>query len=137
MTELYFQLVFRANSKSQALILIYSCHLKTDLYMAGICDIFAQNQLPYHAQYIRYESEMCLQCKNKMARVSYELMLTKTVLKSDNLQYNMLDRLVAGTNNSSTKHLMFQILFFFIISCKILCKNRFNLVFQFFLNLQK
>ena len=35
---------------------------------------------------------MCLQCKNKIARVSYELMLTKTMLKSDNLQYNMLGR---------------------------------------------
>ena len=31
---------------------------------------------------------------------------------------------------SSTKHLMFQVLFFFfIISCNILCKNRFNLFF--------
>ena len=28
---------------------------------------------------------------------------------------------------SLTKHLMFQVLFFFIISCKILCKNPFNL----------
>ena len=47
--------------------------------------------------------------------------------KSDNLQYNTLGRWVAGTNDSSTKRLMFQVLFFFIISCKILCKNRFNL----------
>jgi hypothetical protein len=33
--------------------------------------------------------------------------------KSDNLQYNMLVRWVAGTNDSSTKRLMFQVLFFF------------------------
>ena len=44
------------------------------------------------------------------------------VKKSDNLQYN----------DSSTKRLMFQVLFFFIISCKILCKNRFNLFSCFF-----
>ena len=59
--------------------------------MAGICDIFAQNQLPYHdqVQYIRYESEMCLQCKNKIARVSYELMLTKTVLVVKIIPYSL------------------------------------------------
>ena len=32
-------------------------------------------------------------------------------LKSDNLQYNMLALWLAGTNNSSTKRLMFQALF--------------------------
>ena len=36
------------------------------------------------------------------------------VLKSDNLQYNKLVRRVAETNDSSTKHLMFQVLFFFL-----------------------
>ena len=36
-------------------------------------------------------------------------------------------RCVAGTNESSTKRLMFQVLFFFIISCKTLCENCFNL----------
>ena len=40
---------------------------------------------------------------------------------------------VAGTNDSSTKCLMFQVLFFFIIFCKILCKKK----FFFFMNLQK
>ena len=45
--------------------------------------------------------------------------------KSVNLQYNMLIRLANGTNDSSTKRLMFQVLFFFIKSCKILCKNLF------------
>ena len=29
---------------------------------------------------------MCLQCKNKIARVSYELMLTKTVLRVTSLE---------------------------------------------------
>ena len=38
----------------------------------------------------------------------------------------------AGTIASLTKRLIFQILFFFIISCKILCKNSFNFFFQFF-----
>ena len=52
--------------------------------------------------------------------------------KSINLQYNMLGRLDDGTNESSTKRLMFQILFFFMISCRILCKNTFNLFVHFF-----
>ena len=34
---------------------------------------------------------------------------------------------------SLTKRLMFQVLFFFIISCKILCKNSFNLFSYLFL----
>ena len=34
---------------------------------------------------------------------------------------------VVATNDSSTKHLMFQVLFSYVISCKILCKNRFFL----------
>ena len=43
----------------------------------------------------------------------------------------------AGTNDSSTKRLMFQVLSFFMISCKILCKNPFNLFSYFFIKLQK
>ena len=35
-----------------------------------------------------------------------------TILKSVNLQYNMLGRLEDGTNESSTKSLIFQIFFF-------------------------
>ena len=46
--------------------------------------------------------------------------------KLDNLQYNTLDCWVAGTNHSLTNRLMYQVLFFFIISSKILCKNPFN-----------
>ena len=53
-------------------------------------------------------------------------------LETDNLQYNTLGRWVDGTIVSLTKRLMFQVLFFFIISCKILCKNPFNL-FSYFL----
>ena len=52
-------------------------------------------------------------------------------LKFDNLQYNMLVRWVPGTNDWSTKCLMFQVLSFFIISCKILCKNPFNFFYNF------
>ena len=55
------------------------------------------------------------------------------VLKSVNLEYNTLSWWVDEPNDSATKHLMFQVLFFFIISCKILCKNRFNLFSYFFI----
>ena len=41
------------------------------------------------------------------------------ILKSDNLQYNTLARWVDGKNDSSTKLLMFQALFFFIISYRL------------------
>ena len=60
-----------------------------------------------------------------------------TIKKSVNLQYNTLGRLDHGTNESSTKRLIFQVSFFFMISCKILCKNRFNLFSYFFIKLQK
>ena len=42
------------------------------------------------------------------------------VLKSDNLQYDTLVRWFAGANDLLTKPLIFQV-FFYIISCKILC----------------
>ena len=48
-------------------------------------------------------------------------------LKSDNLQYNMLVHWFAGTNDSLTKHLMFQVLFL----AKFFAKNHFNLFFYF------
>ena len=44
---------------------------------------------------------------------------------------------VAGMTVSLTKHLMIQVSFFFIIPCKILCKNPFNSFFYFFITLQK
>ena len=53
--------------------------------------------------------------------------------KSGNLQYNTLGCWVNGTIVSLTKRLMFQVLFFFMISCKILCRNPFNLFSYFFL----
>ena len=40
------------------------------------------------------------------------LMATSCHQKSDNLQYHILGRCVTGKNDSSTKHLMFQVLFF-------------------------
>ena len=58
-------------------------------------------------------------------------------MKSVNLQFNTLGRLDDGTNESSTKRLMFQILLFFMISCKILCKNPFNLFSYLLIKLQK
>ena len=52
-----------------------------------------------------------------------QLIKIKEGLKSVNLQYNTLVRWADGTNDPSTKGLMFQVLFiFFIISCKILAK---------------
>ena len=57
----------------------------------------------------------------------------KLKIKSENLEYNMLGRWVHGTKYSSTKHLMFQALFFFTISCK----NYSNLFFYFLITLQK
>ena len=49
------------------------------------------------------------------------------VLKSVNLQYNMLCRLDDGTNKSSTKRLMFQVLFFFMISSKLYIPSTLNI----------
>ena len=43
---------------------------------------------------------------------TYYTLSVLLTLKSINLQYNMLGRWVNGTNDSSTKHLMFQVLFF-------------------------
>ena len=51
------------------------------------------------------------------------------LLKFVNLQYNTLVFWFVGTNDSSTKHLMFKVFFFFITSCKILQK----IVFIYFL----
>ena len=55
------------------------------------------------------------------------------LLLSVNLQYNMLGHLDDGTNELSTKRLMFQVLFFFMISCK----NPFNLFSLFFYKITK
>ena len=50
-------------------------------------------------------------------------------LKSDNLQYNTLVRWANGTNDSSNKHLTFQV-FFFIISYRLMALK--TLYFHFF-----
>ena len=50
-------------------------------------------------------------------------------LKSVNLEYNTLVCWDDGTNVSSTKHLMFQVFFFFIKSCKILCNKPLHFFF--------
>ena len=63
--------------------------------------------------------------------------MSVAVLKSVNLQYNTPVCLDDGTNESSTKRLMFQVLFFFIKSCKILCKDPFNLFSYFFYKITK
>ena len=53
-------------------------------------------------------------------------------MKSINLQYNStLVCWFTGTNDLLTKRLMFQVLFFFIKSCKIVCKNPFHLFLYF------
>ena len=58
--------------------------------------------------------------------------------RSVNLEYNTLICWTDGTNVSLTKRLMFQVLlFFFIKSCKILCKNIFNYFSYFSMKLQK
>ena len=58
--------------------------------------------------------------------------LTIAYQKSNNLQYNTLCRWVDGKIISLTKCLMFQVLFLFVISCKVLCKNPFNYFFYNF-----
>jgi hypothetical protein len=48
-------------------------------------------------------------------RLVYRENLALINIKSVNLEYNTLGRLDVGTNESSTKSLMFQMLFFFIL----------------------
>ena len=55
-------------------------------------------------------------------------------LKSDNLQYITLVCLDDGPNELLTKRLMFQVLFFFILSCKIFAKILLIYYYYFFLN---
>ena len=72
-----------------------------------------------------------------LAWLAFDAIFKEGELKSDNLQYNTLDYWSEGPKNSSTKHLMFQVLFFFIISFIILCKNSFNFFLLFFYNFTK
>ena len=53
--------------------------------------------------------------------------------KFDNLQYNMLGRWDAGPNDSSTKRLMFHVLFFFHNLLQKSLQKLFQFIFLFFL----
>ena len=57
--------------------------------------------------------------------------------KSDNLQYNMLGGRVAGTNYSSTKRLMFQVLFFSHYFLQNSLQTSFQFFLYFIINIQK
>ena len=61
----------------------------------------------------------------------------KSDQKSVNLEYNTLVRWTHETNVLLTKRLMFQVFFFFIKSCKILCKNIFIFFFNFLYKITK
>ena len=58
-------------------------------------------------------------------------------LKSVNLQYNTLVRWADGTNESSTKHLMFQVLFLFHKILQNSLQKPFQLIFWFFYKITK
>ena len=87
-----------------------------------------RNQLCYVYRSIRHIHYLT---RTKMSSFLFD------VHKSVNSQYNTLSRLDDGTNKSFTKRLMFQVIFFFMISCKILCKNPFNLFSYFFYKITK
>ena len=59
------------------------------------------------------------------------------VLNSDNLQYNKLVCWVAGTNDSLTKHLMFQALFSFNNFSLNSLQKSFQSIFLYFYNFTK
>ena len=66
------------------------------------------------------------------------MLLTTFYLKSVNLQYITLGCLDDGTNESSTKRLMFQVIhFFFKISCKILFAKILSIYFLIFYKITK
>ena len=64
--------------------------------------------------------------------------LLSLIQKSDNLQYNTVGCWVAGTNDSSTKHLMFQVyIFFFHNFLQNSLQKSFQFIFLFFYNFTK
>ena len=65
------------------------------------------------------------------------VLLEGHLLKSVNLQYNTLGRLDVGTNEASTKRLMFQELFFFHDFLQIFLQNSFQFIFLFFHKITK
>ena len=93
--------------------------------------LFCQNSEfdAFYSYFIHAKGPSSIYKTEPKARKSYSL--HETVMKSNNLQYNTLCRCVDGTIVSLDKRLMFHVLFFFIISCKILCKNIFILFYNF------
>ena len=75
--------------------------------------------------------------KSRKIAVGLACLWENGAVKSVNMQNNTLVRWSDGTKDSSTKHLMFQVLFFFIKSCKIICKNCLHLFLLFFYKLTK
>ena len=107
------------NSFESLLFILHSQELLyrniVENYLRPICDVlmvfnssvnvFIYGTVSTQFRAAFYEMFSCLQI-----RVS-ERMSCKQ-LKSDNLQYNTLGRWVTGTNDTSTKRLMFQVFFF-------------------------
>ena len=128
------------NSFESLLFILHSQELLyrniVENYLRPICDVlmvfnssvnvFIYGTVSTQFRAAFYEMFSCLQI-----RVS-ERMSCKQ-LKSDNLQYNTLGRWVTGTNDSSTKHLMFQVLFFFHNFLQNSLENSFQYIFLFFL----
>ena len=83
---------------------------------------------PRYVPYVYWEKDgdRFLDFQNTGGFHLHLLVSSFTYQKSINLQYNTLGCLDDWTNKSSTKRLMFHVLFFFMTSCKILCKNPFN-----------
>ena len=65
------------------------------------------------------------------------LQFIKVNLKSYNLQYKTLVRWADGTNDSSTKRLMFQVLFFFHKILQNSLQKPFQFIFLFFYKITK
>ena len=96
--------------------------------------------LPYASAAISFSPGYIHLSIAKQGVHKFRLRDEKSDQKSVNLEYNTLVRWADGTNVSSTKRLMFQVLFFFIKSCKIFCKIAFNLfiyLFVFFYKITK
>ena len=86
------------------------------LFSKDIFSIFMNTFVPNCYNFIKITGLTCLIWQASHKRMSKQPI--KYHQKSDNLQYNMLGWWVAGTIVSLTKCLMFQVLFFFIISCQ-------------------
>ena len=81
----------------------------------GVCAKLVQNMINDSCHHLFSELQHA-----EFKEAFNEFDKVRIYIKSVNLQYNTLGRLDNGTNEPSTKRLMFQVLFFFMISCKIL-----------------